>query len=102
VALRYYETGIKLIREHIEMEKEERVAQGGDPDSIVAEEILWPELSNNIGVIYLEVEQYDKAYSSITEAIKQSMNLLKLKPDSPKYKALLITSRFNLAYYYET
>lgn len=47
-----------------------RVEKGGNPDELLLDEIMWPELINNLGVLQMEVGKKKDACESFTEAIK--------------------------------
>lgn len=64
-------------------------------------EIETPEILNNIGVIQVELKKMPEALLSFQAALSSVNKILKLTPDSKKFKALNITIKFNLAYHHE-
>ena len=69
--------------------------------TINEEDIVSPDLYNNIGVLRLEVGKIKEAQDAFQKAISNCQQLLTIRKDDSRIKAIMITSRFNLAYWYE-
>ncbi len=93
-ALVYYETGVKVLQQEIDGRKKDKA-------NLSEEDYVPPDLYNNIGVLRLEVGKVAEAEESFKKAIKNCSALLALKKDDFRIKAIRITSKFNLAYWYE-
>mmetsp|Transcript_22137 Transcript_22137/g.21347 ORF Transcript_22137/g.21347 Transcript_22137/m.21347 type:complete len:92 (-) Transcript_22137:1986-2261(-) len=73
-----------------------------DPNQFNGEEdVVPPELFNNIGVLRLEIGQVEEALEAFKQSLKNSNLLLGLKGEDTRLKAIKVTSKFNMAYWYE-
>ena len=74
-SLVYYENGIKILESEIDERKKKRI----DNKEIHEEDIISPDLYNNIGVLRFEVGKVLEAFDSFEKALKNSNLLLNLK-----------------------
>ncbi|CDW71106.1 rna polymerase-associated protein ctr9 homolog [Stylonychia lemnae] len=100
-ALVYYEGGLKILQNEIDERQHQESSLQDDPNRNASDDIVPPEILLNVGTLRLEVGKILEAFESFSASIKNCQKLIQLKPDDNRFKAILITAKFNLGYWFE-